>query len=76
MMRKITVTRFCGAVPAYHMSTRLLGTAIEALVISAPFVRDPSPETGTPRTLEHGHLLSVDFPAFPAVHASPQAPVT
>jgi hypothetical protein len=46
------------------MSTRLVGTAIEALVMSAPFVRPPSPETGTTRTLEHGHLLTVDFLAF------------
>ena len=73
MMRKITVTRLCGAVPAYHMSTRLVGTAIEALVMSAPFVRYPSPETGTSRTLEHGHLLTVDFPAFPVRHALAQA---
>ena len=36
MMRKITVTRFCGAVPAYNKSTRLVGMAIEAFVMSAP----------------------------------------
>ena len=36
MMRNTTVTRFCGAVPAYHMSTRPVGTGIEALVMSAP----------------------------------------
>jgi hypothetical protein len=36
MMRKITVTRFCGAVPEYHNSTRLVGMAIGAFVTAPP----------------------------------------
>ena len=33
MMRKATVRRFCGAVPAYNISTRPLGMAVDALVM-------------------------------------------
>jgi hypothetical protein len=36
MMRKATVHRFCAAVPAYHISTRLVGMTTEASVMSAP----------------------------------------
>ena len=37
MMRKATVSRRWGAVPAYHMSTRRVGVAIAASVMSPPF---------------------------------------
>ena len=36
MKRKITVARRCGLVPLNHISTRLVGMTIEALVMSAP----------------------------------------
>jgi hypothetical protein len=36
MMRKPTESRPWGAVPAYHMSTRLVGIAIAALVMETP----------------------------------------
>ena len=38
MMRKATVSRFCGAVPANHISTRLVGMAIGAFVMCTPLV--------------------------------------
>ncbi len=36
MTRKPTVHRFCAAVPAYHISTRLLGMTTEASVMTPP----------------------------------------
>ena len=36
MKRKTTVTRRCGLVPPYHISTRLVGMTIEAFVMSPP----------------------------------------
>ncbi len=36
MTRKATVNRFCRAVPAYSISTRLVGMAVDAFVMSPP----------------------------------------
>ena len=45
MMRKATVHRFCAAVPANHISTRLVGTTIGAFVMAPFFPRHPNGET-------------------------------
>ena len=37
MMRNATVARLCGDVPAYHMSTRLVGISIAGIRHGPPF---------------------------------------
>ena len=55
MMRKITVTRRCGAVPEYHISTRLVGMDMDTFVMSPPWTAHAGRALASAETLEHGH---------------------